>query len=109
MIDDSYLTLVEQGDLESLKEMLDDLRESNDLTKDDINILFYSACEHEMLDIIKFLVEECEADVRACNDLPLRWAADNANLIVMKYLYDHGADPDDTTNCLQKLLIGTKT
>lgn len=62
--------------------------------------------KNQNLDILKFLVEECGADVNARWDRPIYYAAEHGHLDRVKYLIEHGADVDGSLNILGAAVRG---
>ena len=54
----------------------------------DKNIILICICQFGHLGVVKYLVEKCGADVRADNDLAIRWVSENGHLEMVKYLVE---------------------
>ena len=58
----------------------------------DIHDALIFAIEYGNLEIVKYLVNEKNADIHLYMDYPLRWSAENGHLEMVKYLVKAGAD-----------------
>jgi len=63
-----------------------------DLTCHD-NAILKAACVCGFLDVVKFLVEKCGANVQCSNSSPLRQASASGYVDIVRYLVSCGADP----------------
>ena len=66
---------------------LDDILSLINQGCDKNNILMYM-CQFGYLEVVKYLIEKCGADVRFKNDWPVQWASGNGHLEVVKYLVE---------------------
>jgi len=70
------------------------------------------ACRNDCLEIVKYLVEVCKADVNyqseQANTTPLCWACSGGNKTIVKYLLDHKTDPskgDKKTKPIHEVIL----
>ena len=76
--------LCKNGNLEEILKVI------TDQSKDQI---LRFVCEYGHLEVVKYLVEKCGADVRSDNDLAVKMASGNGHLELVKYLVEKcGAD-----------------
>ena len=52
----------------------------------DINKILFYVCHYGHLEVVKYLIEDYGANVRAENDLAVQWASGGGHLEVVKYL-----------------------
>ena len=60
------------------------------------------------LDIVKYLVEICGANIRSNNSRPLEWAAEDGCLGVIKYFEEHNLSTKDITYIFIAAVVGDK-
>lgn len=89
---DIFMKCCENGYLDGvIKSLEKDIK--NSIKKSNIDWGLSRACYHGHMNIIKYLIEEKNADIHNTNDYPLRVAVEDANDInIVKYLLDKGAN-----------------
>ena len=75
---------INDGDIEYVKAYL----EENKISTEDIKNALMRSAENGHLHVVKYLVEEHQADIHAINEYALRWSAHNGHLDVVKYLVE---------------------
>ena len=80
---------INSGDIDYVKAYL----EENKISRNDIKNALIRSAQNGHLEVVKYLVEEHQADIHAQNEGGLRWSAQNGHLEVVKYLVEeHNAD-----------------
>ena len=80
---------INTGDIEYVKAHL----EENKISRKDINNALRRSAENGQLEVVKYLVEEHQADIHVRDEYALRCSAANGHLDVVKYLVEgHNAD-----------------
>ena len=78
-----------KGDLSQLKSLI--IKGVDIHARDDY--AFRWAARNGHLEVVKYLVEDCDADVHAYDDHAVRWSAERGHLEIVKYLVEEcGAD-----------------
>ncbi|KAM0903660.1 hypothetical protein ACQ4PT_018517 [Festuca glaucescens] len=102
---DNLLNAAHNGDLRLLKRLVLMLDEGVGRPKDVVEAAradgglwaLHVAAGNEQMEVCRYLVQELRVDVNAADDkgrTPLVFAVHSENAAVVKYLLDHGADPD---------------
>ncbi|KAK1642065.1 hypothetical protein QYE76_059870 [Lolium multiflorum] len=102
---DNLLNAAHNGDLRLLKRLVVMLDEGVGRPKDVVEAAradgglwaLHVAAGNEQMEVCRYLVQELRVDVNAADDkgrTPLVFAVHSENAAVVKYLLDHGADPD---------------
>lgn len=89
---------IKDKDLDQIKSLVAHGANFN-LLQDDENILYCAICSRH-LEIVKYFVDECGADVNKPVHLgypPICWAANELNIPVISFLLDRGADVNGVT------------
>lgn len=90
------------GDLDTVIKLIED---DVDIHNEDEALTWSARYGH--LSIIRYLIEECDSDIHARNDVALRWSAFFEHWEVVKYLVEHGADINklaDTCEIMGKII-----